>query len=394
MINLTHAFQSAKADGPDSTQVQPSNWNAPHVLSMATARLVGRTTAGTGAAEEIALGNGLMFSGSTLALATNPIVAGNITVSGNSVLSGTLSVTGATGVGGNAAPSAQLDVQSVTKGVLFPRMTTAQRDAIASPATGLLVFNTTSAGLEVYSAGAWRTVGVALGSGGAQPYSNTLADISSSGVVVANLNADAVVTSGETLADNKSDTALPTAKAVADYVDALIPINFTFDGVPKTGTYSRSGNLVTVTMAAHGMTSGQVAQLDFTTGTATDGSYVVTVLDVNTFTVGDAASGATSGDVTRQTLLLSGRGVSSITRSAIGDYQITFSVPQPNQNYTLHVTAAKPADTTWVYWAQARSPSDVTATGIRLRTGYVSGTAAGNYNQSSDNPRVSVTVFN
>ena len=40
-------------------------------------------------------------------------------------------------------PSAMLDIDSVDKGLLTPRMTTAQRDAITSPATGLLVFDTT-----------------------------------------------------------------------------------------------------------------------------------------------------------------------------------------------------------------------------------------------------------
>jgi len=42
--------------------------------------------------------------------------------------------------------SAALDVVSGDNdtGVLFPRMTTAQRDAIVSPATGLLIFNTTT----------------------------------------------------------------------------------------------------------------------------------------------------------------------------------------------------------------------------------------------------------
>jgi uncharacterized protein (TIGR02145 family) len=40
-------------------------------------------------------------------------------------------------------PSAMLDVQSPDKGFLPPRMTTAGRNGIASPATGLLIFNTT-----------------------------------------------------------------------------------------------------------------------------------------------------------------------------------------------------------------------------------------------------------
>jgi hypothetical protein len=67
-ISLKHAFTSAKSDGPDSTLIQPSNWNAEHVLTMATARLLGRTTAATGAAEEISVGTGLTLATGSLSL--------------------------------------------------------------------------------------------------------------------------------------------------------------------------------------------------------------------------------------------------------------------------------------------------------------------------------------
>ncbi len=52
-------------------------------------------------------------------------------------------------------PSAMLDVKSTNRGMLVPRMTTAQRTAIASPASGLLVFDSTTQSFWFYSAGSW-----------------------------------------------------------------------------------------------------------------------------------------------------------------------------------------------------------------------------------------------
>ena len=54
--------------------------------------------------------------------------------------------------------SAILDVQSTTKGVRMPNMTTTQKNAIASPAAGLMVFDTTLSKLCVYSGAAWETI--------------------------------------------------------------------------------------------------------------------------------------------------------------------------------------------------------------------------------------------
>lgn len=61
---------------------------------------------------------------------------------------------------GTSSPSASaiLDAQSTTKGVRMPNMTTTQKNAISSPAAGLMVFDTTLAKLCVYSGSAWQTI--------------------------------------------------------------------------------------------------------------------------------------------------------------------------------------------------------------------------------------------
>jgi uncharacterized protein (TIGR02145 family) len=50
---------------------------------------------------------------------------------------------------GPADGSAQLELQSTDKGMLMPRLTTTQRDAIASPAMGLMIYNTSTHCLEI-----------------------------------------------------------------------------------------------------------------------------------------------------------------------------------------------------------------------------------------------------
>lgn len=65
-----------------------------------------------------------------------------------------------------------------------------------------------------------------------------------------------------------------------------------------TGTYSRTGTTVTVTKTSHGLVVNSQVYLDFTSGVAVDGSYQVTAVTTNTFTVTTTASGTTSGNVT------------------------------------------------------------------------------------------------
>jgi hypothetical protein len=100
-----------------------------------------------------------------------------------------------------------------------------------------------------------------------------------------------------------------------------------------SGTYSQTTTVVTVTATAHGLITGNSVYLDFTTGTAVDGTYTVTVTDANTFTV-TQASRTTSGNVTlvRNTIRASG-GVSSVADNGTGDYTINFSTAMPDVDY-------------------------------------------------------------
>src|SRR5215218_4090660 len=65
--------------------------------------------------------------------------------------------TGSAGIG-TTTPNASsiLDMVSTSKGLLIPRMTKVQRDAIGSPATGLMIFQTNNTpGFYYYTGSAW-----------------------------------------------------------------------------------------------------------------------------------------------------------------------------------------------------------------------------------------------
>jgi hypothetical protein len=58
--------------------------------------------------------------------------------------------------GSDPDDSAILDVKSTTKGFLVPRMTTAERTAISTPATGLIVYDTEYASHWYYNGTQWQ----------------------------------------------------------------------------------------------------------------------------------------------------------------------------------------------------------------------------------------------
>lgn len=69
-LSVKPIFPLTISDNPTDAaagKVIPTRWNQGHVIQMATARLIGRTTAGAGDAEEISVGNGLALASGALA---------------------------------------------------------------------------------------------------------------------------------------------------------------------------------------------------------------------------------------------------------------------------------------------------------------------------------------
>lgn len=62
-------------------------------------------------------------------------------------------------------PKAMLDISSTTKGLLIPRMTTAQRNAIATPTTSLMVFDIDLKTFWYHNGAEWKEIGAGSSSG-------------------------------------------------------------------------------------------------------------------------------------------------------------------------------------------------------------------------------------
>lgn len=61
--------------------------------------------------------------------------------------------------GNNPDPSAGIDIDFTNKGILYPRLTDVQRDAIQNPAVGLQIYNTTSSCLQIFMPlNGWRDI--------------------------------------------------------------------------------------------------------------------------------------------------------------------------------------------------------------------------------------------
>ena len=112
------------------------------------------------------------------------------------------------------------------------------------------------------------------------------------------------------------DLTFNVSETEADVIEAFLrsrvndQASFTFtppaEGFTKTGTYSQTGTTVAISITSHGVAIGDILTIDYTTGSATDGTFAVaSSADSDTFTVTAAASATNSGNVS---ITLSGAG--------------------------------------------------------------------------------------
>jgi len=140
-ISVKHTFASPKADGVDSTLVQPSNWNAEHTFTAAAGKVLGRNSSGAGAIQE-------------LPLAFDATGQSMIPPSGNTA---SRPATPAAGMFRYNTTTAKIELYTNSAWGSVAGGATVSGTAPASPSTGDLWYNSTLGEFQTYNGSAWVT---------------------------------------------------------------------------------------------------------------------------------------------------------------------------------------------------------------------------------------------
>jgi hypothetical protein len=107
------------------------------------------------------------------------------------------------------------------------------------------------------------------------------------------------------------------------------------------GTYTRTvGTTTTVLVAtAHGFITGNQAYVDFTSGGASDNTYIVTVTDANTFTVQTVSTSSvlSSAFTLKRCAILASGNINNVVYNGVGLPIINFASAMPSAYYAFSV---------------------------------------------------------
>jgi len=238
-------------------------------------------------------------------------------------------------VGDNSStihPSAVLEIESTNKALLLPRMTTAQRNAIASPALGLVIFNTNTNCLN------WWT--------GTQWYNNCDGSTPETGT-----NTAPVVNAGT---DQNITLPVSTVTLVGTSTDS--------DGVIVSNAWTQLSGPVTAAMAQASNTSTSV------TGLTVAGVYVFQL------TATDDDSDATSDTVAVYVTV-------SNNQAPIANAGVDQTIALPTNYVTLSASGSNDPDGTIVnyVWTQLSGPNTATMQSANTVQTIVENMIAGTY---------------
>jgi hypothetical protein len=196
---------------------------------------------------------------------------------------------GALGIGTTSPASTSiLDITSTTKGILIPRMTLAQRDAITSPATGLQIYNTTSNVFQYYNGSSWGNVGGTgvtdlTFSGSSSPF--TLNSSTGTDVTFASGTGISLGVSGSqlTITNSSPDQTVSLTGAGISSVTGTYP-NFTITSTEVDGSTTNEIQNLSLSGQSLGISSGTGVTLPvvgITAGTgistsSTSGNFTIT----------------------------------------------------------------------------------------------------------------------
>lgn len=174
----------------------------------------------------------------------------------------------------------------------------AQQTELTSPATDdeLLIND--------IDGGAVKKITVATLAGNLPATTASSLAVSTNAAVTGNLTVGGNTTLGDSASDTATINAAATFGAAATFsgaatLNGAISANndATLGQVAVTGTYTRVTTTITVTKAAHGLTTGNSRWFIIENNTALSGTYSVTVTGTDTFTITVTDSGAASGNV-------------------------------------------------------------------------------------------------